>query len=167
MAGVLSFAEFLGGPDDVIASQIFPSNQSTLIYNFQTDITGWEFSADYQAIVVDQITFSRSGQPNFSNSSVIGTFPKEEVTGDFVPTIVNAAEGTVKVHLPANMYTGPIVPDARKNVVIVVYSLTWSDANTPKQTMSHRHSLLQAYEPDVVAGDPTLDPAYIPLTLGE
>lgn len=166
MAGVLSFAQYVGGPDDVVCEQTFPSNQRTLIYRFNTDVTGWTFTADYQTIVVDQVTFSRSGQPNFSNSQVIGTFAKQEVTGSFAPDVEDTLTGTVKVHFPANMYTGPIVPDARKNVPIVVYSLTWSDANTPPQTMSHRQALVQCWEPDVVAGDPTLETGFVALTLG-
>jgi hypothetical protein len=163
MAGVLTFSQYVGGPDDVIVEQVFPSNQKTLIYRFNTDVTGWTFEADYQTIVVDQITFSRSGQPNFSNSTVIGTFPKQEIEGAFVPTVEDTLTGTVKVHFPANMYSGPIIPDARRNVPIVVYSLTWSDANTPVQTMSHRQALVQCWEPDVVPGDPVLAANYTPL----
>ena len=167
MSGVLSFSQFVGGPDDMIVELVFPSNQKTLIYNFQTDITGWTFEADYQTIVVDSVQFSRAtSQPNFTNSQVIGTFPKVEITGGFVPEVVNATNGTVKVHFPAGMYTGPIIPDARKNVPITVFSFTWTDANTPSQTMTHRHALVQSWEPDVVAGDPVLDPAYEAIVVG-
>ena len=160
MSGVLTFAQYVGGPDEVVVESIFPSNQKTLIYNFNTDITGWTFSADYQTIVVDQVTFSRNGQPNFSGSTVIGTFPKQEISGQYVPSVINAVNGTVKVHYPANMYSGPIIPDARKNVPITVFSLTWSDANTPPQTVSHRFAFVQCWEPDVVPGDPTLESNY-------
>ena len=167
MSGVLTVSQFLGGPDEIQAEAVFPSNQRTLIYNFGTDITGWTFSTDYQTIVVDAIQFARSGAPNFSNSTVIGTFPKVEVTGDFVPTVVNTAEGTVKVHFPANMYTGPIIPDARKNVPVTIFSVTWTDNQTPPQTVSHRWSLIQSWEPDVVAGDPTLEDDFTPIVVGE
>lgn len=167
MSGVLTVGQFLGGPDEVQVESIFPSNQRTLIYNFGTDITGWTFETDYQTIVVDTIQFARSGAPNFTNSTVIGTFPKVEVTGEFVPTVVNTAEGTVKVHFPAQMYSGPIIPDARKNVPIVIFSVTWSDNQTPKQTVSHRWAFVMCYEPDVVAGDPTLEPTFTPIVVGE
>jgi hypothetical protein len=167
MSGVLSFSQFVGGPDDMIVEMVFPSNQKTLIYNFNTDISGWTFSADYQTIVVDTVQFSRAtGQPNFSNSQVIGSFPKTEITGGFVPQVVNAAEGTVKVHFPANMYSGAIIPDARKNVPITVYSFTWTDANTPAQTQSHRTALVMCYEPDVPVGDPTLEDDYTAIVTG-
>lgn len=160
MAGVLSVSQWLGGPDEIQAESIFPSNQKTVVYNFNTDITGWTFSTDYQTIVVDQVQFSRSGQPNFSTSQVVGYFPKEEVIAPFAPEVVNAAEGTVKVHFPANMYTGAIIPDARNNVPITIFSVTWTDANTPPQTMSHRWSLLNAWEPDVAIGSPTDEADY-------
>jgi len=167
MSGVLTIGQYLGGPDDIIVEQTFPSNQKTLIYNFNTDITGWTFSADYQTIVVDTVQFSRAtGQPNFTSSTVIGTFPKVEVAAPYVPQVVNASQGTVKVHFPAGMYTGPIIPDARKNVPIVIYSFTWTDNNTPPQTQSHRTALVQAWEPDVEPGDPTLEDDYTAIVTG-
>ena len=71
MAGILSFDQYIGGADQVKVRQIFPSDQKTYIYNFKQDITGWTFAADYQTIVVDQVTFNRNtGQPNFANSQV-------------------------------------------------------------------------------------------------
>ena len=160
MAGVLSVGQWLGGPDEIQAESIFPSNQKTVVYNFNTDITGWTFATDYQTIVVDQVQFSRSNQPNFTESKVIGYFPKEEVQTPFAPEVVNAAEGTVKIHFPANMYSGAIIPDARTNVTITIFSVTWTDGNTPPQTMSHRWSLLNSWEPDVAIGSPTDDPDY-------
>ena len=155
MAGVLSVSQWLGGPDEIQAESIFPSNQKTVVYNFNTDISGWTFSTDYQTIVVDQVQFSRSGQPNFTTSQVVGYFPKEEVVAPFAPEVVNAAEGTVKIHFPAQMYSGAIIPDARTNVPTTIFSVTWTDNNTPPQTMSHRWSLLNAWEPDCPIGDPT------------
>jgi hypothetical protein len=173
MAGVLDFQQFVGAADQVKCEQYFPSNRRTLIYNFGRDITGWTFSVDFQTIVVDTVTFQRyTGQPNFSNSRVIGTFAKVEMAdfagGIYVPTIFNAAEGTVRVYHPNDMYTGPIVPDARVNVPITVVSFTWTDVNSPISNVNtHRFALVQCWEPDVVAGDPTLstNPLYIPLVV--
>lgn len=175
MPGILNFQQYIGGPDSVQVENIFPSNQKTLIYTFRDDagdaidITDWTFSADYQTIVVDEIAFNRStNKPNFANSSVIGSFPKVEVTGDMVPEIADGAAGKVKVHIPAGMYAGPIIPDARKNVPITVFSLTWSDDSTPVQINTHRWALVQCWEPDVAIGDPTTstNPLYTALTLG-
>lgn len=167
MPGVLNFNQYIGGPDQIKVEQVFPSNQKTLIYNFGVDVTGWTFSADYQTLVVDAVTFNRNtGQPNFANSSVIGSFAKVEVTGGSAPSVISAAAGTVKVVIPAGLYTGPIIPDARQNVPITVFSLTWSDSSTPAQINSHRWALIQCWEPDVVVGDPVLAAGYTALTLG-
>ena len=163
--GVLRLNEYIGGPDQIKCEQIFPSNQKTLLYNFNQDISGWTFSADYQAIVVDSVSFSRRGEPNFANSKVIGSFPKVDLTGDDAPDVVSAADGTVKVYVPAGMYTGAIVPDARKNVVIVIYSTTWSDDETPANINSHRFAFVMNWQPDVTIGDPTDEADYTAFTL--
>ena len=167
MAGILNFQQYIGGPDSIKCEQIFPSSQRTLIYNYGQDITGWTFAADYQTIVVDTVAFNRNtNQPNFSNSNVIGSFAKAEISGNTAPTVIDAALGTVRVTLPAGMYTGPIVPDARANVPITVVSITWTDDSTPAQINSHRWALVQCWEPDVTVGDPTDDAGYTALTLG-
>jgi hypothetical protein len=157
--------QFLGGPDQIKVEQVFPSNQKLLQYNFGRDITGWTFTAEYQTLVVDTITFNRNtGAPNFSSSSVIGSFPKVTLTTN-APSVVNATTGLVKVTIPADMYTGSIIPDARANVPITVFSLTWSDASTPVQTNSHRWSLIQCYEPGVTVGSPLTSTGYTALVV--
>jgi hypothetical protein len=172
MAGVLNFQQYIGGPDSVQVENIFPSNQKTLIYTFKDstgaplNLTGWTFAADYQTIVVDTIAFNRNtNKPNFADSSVIGSFAKVEVSGATAPAVLVAANGTVRVHLPAAMYTGPIIPDARKNVPITVFSLTWTDNSTVTQINSQRWALVNCWEPDVVVGDPTLAAGYTALTV--
>jgi hypothetical protein len=88
--------------------------------------------------------------------------------GIYVPSILNAATGTVRVIQPNLMYTGPIIPDARKNVPITVFSTTWTDVNTPIANVNtHRYALVGAWEPGVTAGDPTLstNPLYSALVV--
>lgn len=166
MAGILNFQQYVGGPDQVKVEQVFPSNQRTLLYDFDRDITGWSFAVDYQTLVVDEVTFNRNtGQPNFANSRVIGSFAKQELTGDNAPDVVDASAGTVKVYFPAAMYTGPIIPDARQNVPITVVAVTWTDDSIPAQVNTHRWALIQCWEPDVTVGDPTLAVGYTALTL--
>lgn len=155
MAGVLNFDQYIGGADQIKVEQVFPKNQKTLIYDFNQDVNGWAFELDQQTLVVDEVTFNRNtGQPNFSNSTVIGFFPKQEIEGNV--TVTNATQGLVNVTFPANMYTGPILPDARKNVPITIVALTWTDDQTPAQINTHRWALVQSWEPDVTPGDPTL-----------
>jgi hypothetical protein len=169
MPGILNFQQFVGGPDSVVCEQTFPSTQKTVVVNFQRDINSWTFASDHQTLVVDTVKFNRStGQPNFGESTVIGSFPKAEITGTFAPSIINATSGTVSVHFPADMYTGPIIPDARANVPVTVLSLTWTDnSTTPPQVNSTRFALVQCYEPDVVIGDPTTATNYTALSVGE
>lgn len=164
MAGVLSFAEYIGGPDEIIAAQAFPSDQKSYLYNFGTDVTGWTFTADYQTLVVDSVAFNRyTGQPNFANSRVIGSFDKVELTAGNAPVVMDAPQGIVQLRVPAGMYTGAILPDARSNVPIVVVSLTWTDAEAFPNTQSHRWAFVQAWEPDVEVGDPTHSAGYTPV----
>ena len=166
MAGVLTFAQFVGGADQLVLKQDFPSSQTSLIYNFNQDISGWTFEADYQVIVVDSLAYDRyTSEPNFANSTVIGSFAKAEITGDTAPSVVDAASGTVKYTIPSGMYTGPIIPDARQNVPIAVLGFTWTTDDTPTQTQTHRWAVVQSYEPDVTIGDPTTDAGYTALSL--
>jgi hypothetical protein len=58
------------------------------------------------------------------------------------------------------MYSGPILPDARKNVPITVVQVQWLDAGTPRQIASHRWAFIQCYEPGVTPGDPALAAGY-------
>jgi hypothetical protein len=163
--GVLTFDQYIGGADQLIIEQAFPSTQRSVVYNYGRDITGWTWAADYQTLVVDEISFNRyTGAPNFANSTIIGSFAKVEVTGANVPVTQNAALGTVLVTFPAQMYPGPIIPDARKNIPIVVFGFTWTIPSTPTQTFTHRWAFIQAYEPDVTIGDPTTYAGYTPLT---
>ena len=169
MAGVLTFKQFIGGADNLILRQGFPSDQTNLIYNYDQDITDWVFAADYQTIVVDTITYNRlTGEPSFTDSKVIGSFAKAEITGGDAPSITDATNGLARVTLPDGMYTGPLVPDARKNVPITVVGVTWTTseaAGTPNQTNTHRWAIVQSWEPDVTIGDPTLDAGYTAFNL--
>lgn len=161
MAGVLTFKQFIGGSDQLVLSQDFPSSQRNLVYNFDQDVTGWTFSADYQVLVVDTITFNRlTGEPNFADSKVIGSFPKVEITGANAPSVVDLATGTVRYTVPSAMYTGALYPDARSNVPIAVVGFTWTTDDTPAQTSTHRWAVLQNYEPDVGIGNPINEANY-------
>lgn len=163
MAGILNFDQYIGGADQIKIEQVFPKNQKTLVYNFKQDITGWTFELDYQTLIVDTVQFNRNtGQPNFSNSKVIGYFPKAEITSGNV-NVTSTSAGTVNVTFPQNMYTGPIVPDARLNVPITVVAVTWTDDQTPAQINTHRWALVQCWEPDVTPGDPTAHADYTAL----
>ena len=160
MAGVLSFSQYLGGPDNINIEQIFPSTQRTLNYNYSRNITGWTFLVEQQTIVVDTVAFDRNtGAPNFAGSQVIGYFDAQAISNAYITGRDNA-NGLINITIPTNMYTGPILPDARKNVPITIVSVTWTDASSPVQINTHRWAFIQCYEPGVTPGDPTLDINY-------
>jgi len=163
MPGVLNFDQYLGGADEIKIEQAFPSTQKTLVYDFGMNVSGWTFELDYQTLVVDTITFNRNtGKPNFASSKVIGSFPRVDITSGNINTTA-ANTGKIYVTYPADMYTGPIIPDARLNVPIVVVALTWNDDGTPTQTQTHRWALVQCWEPDVTVGNPINEVAYTAL----
>jgi hypothetical protein len=155
MAGILSVQQWLGGPDQIKCEAIFPSTQKTLQYNFGQDITGWTFEVDHQTLVVDTLAYDRyTGEPNFATSKVIGTFPKVEVNSGNI-NVTSASAGTVNITIPANMYTGPIIPDARKNIPLTVVGVTWKTSGALNNISTHRLAYINNWEPDVTAGDPT------------
>lgn len=167
MAGVLNFSQYIGGPDQIEIIQSFPSSSKILTYNFGQDITGWSFVLEHQTLIVDPVAFDRnSGEPNFAASTVVGNFPLFSYSGEDVNAVVrvsNTASGIVSVTHPAQMYNGPILPDARARVPMTVVSLTWTDATN--QTNSHRYCYVQCWEPGVSSGDPTGEADYSPITL--
>ncbi len=164
MAGVLSFSQYLGGPDQVNIEQIFPSTQRTLQYNYGRNIAGWTFTVDRQTIVVDTVAFDRNtGAPNFANSQVIGYFSFGTINSNDYVSVINSSQGLVNITIPALLYTGPILPDARKNVPITIVGVTWTDTSNPPQTNTHRWAFIMSWEPGVTPGDPAEDPGYTSL----
>ena len=164
---LLSFSQYLQGGDNVKVEEMFPSTQQTFTYDYGTNVSGYTFEADMQSIVIDQMTYNTNdGQPNFTTSSVIGYFANAEIGAANIVT-TGAASGTIDFTIPAQRYTGPIVPDARENVVITVVSFRWTNGGaTPTTTESHRWAIIERYEPDVQIGNPTLSSTFIPLGVG-
>lgn len=168
MAGILEFNQFIGGLDNLKIEQFFPSTQRTFVYNFGTDVTGWQFNLDYQTIVVDSITYDRNtGAPNFANSKVLGYFASGVINTSTNVNIINPANGIVAITIPGNLYTGPILPDARTHNPITIVGVTWTDDSVPVQVNTHRWALLQCWESGVIPGDPVLETGYFPIVIGE
>lgn len=167
MAGLLDFSQYIGGSDNLQTEAAFPSTQRTVVYNFGTDITGWTFFLDYQTVVVDTIAYDRNtGAPNFANSKIIGTFPEGVITTATYVNVIDSNSGTVSVTFPGNLYTGPIIPDARSHNPITVVGITWTDDNTPPQINTHRWAFIQSWEPGVTPGDPVLENNYTAIVGG-
>lgn len=168
MAGrLLSFANYIGGANNVIVAENFPSTQKTYNYDFPANIAQYTFSVESQTIVVDSLSYNAAdGQPNFTTSNVVGTFANVTVGAGNVNPVSNA-DGTVNITIPADLYAGPIEPDARANVPINVISVNWSDASvSPPIKDSHRYALIQRYEPGVTVGNPRLSNVFLPIGTG-
>jgi len=159
---LLTFSQYLtGSADNVKVEEMFPSTQKTFTYNYGTDVSNYDFNSDMQSIVIDEMSYNtNNGQPNFTTSAVLGSFANAEISNVNIVT-TSAASGTIDFTIPKNRYTGPLLPDARTNVVITVVSFRWTNKNvTPNTTDGHRWAIIERYEPDVVIGNPTLDGGY-------
>jgi len=159
MAGVLTLGQWLGGPDNVKVESTFPSSQKTYAYNFGQSISGWSFAADYQAVVVNTIAYTRDGEPNFTDSQVLGYFPSGNIAGSNI-VVTSTGAGTVQVTHPANLYptSAGILPDSRINVPLLVVSFQWTIPGTsgsPNTVNIHRIAKIMAWEPGVDPRDPT------------
>tara|TARA_R110000737_G_scaffold146151_1_gene176148 strand:+ start:192 stop:710 length:519 start_codon:yes stop_codon:yes gene_type:complete len=163
----LSFKQYLGGSDNVQMIEMLPEHQRTFTYNFATDITNYNFSANYSSLVVDELSYNiNTGDPNFASSNVIGYVGSTSTT---VPVgninKQNAVAGLVDFTIPKNRYTGPLIPDARTNVVITIMEFTWENTNPTVNTFdSHRWAIIERYSADVTAGNPTSDASFVAIT---
>lgn len=157
----------MGQANNVQVIEMFPSTQKSFTYNFGSSIVGFTFEADYQTIVLDTVTYDRTtGQPNFTDTNVVGYFANAEISNSYIDTSTLAA-GTVKFTIPSQRYTGPLTPDARTNVAMTVVGFKWTDNNTsPPVTTSHRWGVIERWEPDVAPGDPTLNNTFTKLGVG-
>jgi len=165
---LLDFKQYLGGASNVVNLEMFPSDQKKVLYQFGQDVSSWNFTADYQSLVIDNVTYDRqTGDPNFTDSLVIGSFANTDVGAGNVTARDNAA-GTVNITIPPFLYTGPILPDARANVPITVFRVKWTDTgSTPNVVDQHRWGIIQRYTPgDSTLGSPRLDANFIPVGTG-
>jgi len=157
----LTFNQKVPGPNALPLIYHYPTSRTVIpiTINSGGDITGYTLEADYETLIFDTIQMDRGGNPNFSNSTQIGNFPKVEISGADVPVITDASTGSINLIIPENVYTGPILVGDQTNVPVTVVSLTIINADGFKDSL--RQPLYISYEPDVVVGDPTLEPDYV------
>lgn len=161
---LLDFKEYIGGADNVITQELFPRSQKTYTYNFQTNVSGYTFSADYQSLLLDTVTYDRqTGLPNFADTIIKGYFDNYTTVSAGLIDDTSAASGLITFTIPENRYTGNIFPSARTDVVATVVSFQWDNGTSSKNT--HRYLILERWEPGVTPGDPTenVTPAYTSL----
>lgn len=165
---LLDFKQYLGGADNVQVLEMFPRTQKRFVYNFGSNVSSYGFSADYQTIVLDTVTYDRiTSQPNFADTNVIGYFNNTgNIDANVYINTVQSNVGIVEFTIPSDRYTGNIFPNARTNVVMSVVAFQWQDGTTPPRKDMHRWGILERWEPGVGVGDPTLNPGFVPLTSG-
>jgi len=167
---LLDFKSYVGGADNVVVEEVFPSESNEYAYNYGGDVSTYTFAATYQTLVADVVAYDRNtGLPNFTETKIIGFFRSPGAT---IPSTniddSDAVNGIVKFNIPADLYTGPITPSARTNVPMTIVTFTWTDPNGANEPIvtSHRWCLMQRWDSTVSPADPTLDSNYIPLGTG-
>lgn len=150
MAGnLLSFKNYIGGSDNVQIIELFPRSQKTFTYDFGSNVSLYNFSADYQSIVLDSVTYDRTtGNPSLSTTNVKGYFTNYSTVSSSLIGNASASAGTVTLTIPANRYTGNLIPNARTDVVCTVLSFQWETNDTPVQKESHRWAIFERFEPE-------------------
>ena len=162
--GILSFSDYVGGSDNVISQIAFPTDQKSYLYNFQTSIVGWSFTAEYQTLVLDSVKYNKYDQtPNYADSNVIGYFPSMPLVSNNAPEIVDAAKGLVLLKIPALLYSGALMPDARGQSALVVVGFDWVNNSPFPSKQTHRWALLQAWNNNIAIGNPVDASGYIPI----
>ena len=164
---LLDFKQYLGGADQVQVIEMFPDDQKTFSYNFGQDVSGYTFTADYQSLLLDTVTYDRqTGNVNLADTTVSGYFTNTaNITAGTYINNASASSGVVEFTIPANRYTGNVLPNARANVVCTVVSFQWQTDDTPIQTQRHRWAILERFDPKVgkVPGDPGDEATFVAL----
>lgn len=171
---LLTFSQYLGGADNVKVIELFPSTTKTFKYNFNVDVTGWQFDTHYQTLLLDRVTYDRNtGEPNFTETQILGYWQEKpglggpaDIRNDGPPST-----GNMLWTLAPDRYTGQLFPNARDNVVMTIASMTWMMPNIGNSggndVESHRWGIIERYLPgDHMPGDPALDPGFIAYGVG-
>lgn len=167
---LLDFKTYLGGASSVQVIEMFPNDQKTFQYDFNTNVSGYQFSADYESILLDTVSYDRvSGNINLADTTVTGYFTNQaNVTSGYINN-TSASSGIVEFTIPPNRYAGNVLPNARQNVVCTVMSFQWETDDTPNtQKQRHRWAIIERYDPQVgkTPGDPALETTYVPFGVG-
>lgn len=155
---LLNFADYIGGPDTIVI-EMFPRSQKTYTFNFNTDVSAYQFSSDYQTIVLSDVTYDRvTGDPNFTDTTILGYFANVGTVSSSYINNASAAAGIVSYTIPSNRYTGKILPNARTKVAATVVGMEWATGSGLTATKEVvRFLVLERWEPGVTPGDPTTE----------
>jgi hypothetical protein len=147
--GILDYKRYLNTLQTLTnLGQTFPSSQQT--YNFSVAGGGtasWPATISWETLILDKVAFSSQATgyiPDVSNSEVVGYYEGSTAT--------QYSSGVISI--PANMYTGPILPGGDYNVPLTVVHIEWFDGTT---TYAQQIGFIQQWEPGVPIGDPAND----------
>ena len=155
---LLDFADYIGGPDTIVI-EMFPRMQRKYTYNFGLNVSAYQFSADYQSIVLSTVTYDRvTGDPNFTDTTILGYFANVGNVSSTYISNTSASTGIIEFTIPENRYTGKIIPNARDKVVATCVTFQWAQGSSPTAIKdAHRFLVLERWEPGVTPGDPTTE----------
>ena len=155
---LLDFKDYIGGPDTIVI-EMFPRMQRKYTYNFGSNVSTYQFSADYQSIVLSNVTYDRvTGDPNFTDTTILGYFANVGTVSNTYISTASASTGVVEFTIPENRYTGKILPNAREKVVATCVTFQWSQGAAATSIKdAHRFLVLERWEPGVTPGDPTTE----------
>lgn len=144
MSGILDYQRYLNTLQSLSEiGNIFPTTQKTLTYEIEGGGTqGWTATITWSTLLVDNIAWS-NGIPNFSNSTVIGYFPPAS------GSVTEYTNGVISI--PANIYTGPLLPTATRRVPMTVVNVSWLKDS---EEYSVNFGYMQNWEPGIIIGDP-------------
>jgi hypothetical protein len=153
---LLSFSKYISSADNVQVLEVFKDTASTFTYNYGVDISNYTFELSAQTLVVNSMAYDRvSGEPSFSDSTIIGSFANSEIASSNINRLSNVA-GTVNITIPGNLYTGNVLPDSRGETPITVVGVRWTNTGvTPNTVDEHRWALIHRYSPDSTLGKPS------------
>ena len=155
MAGVLNYKRYLNTLQTLTeVGNIFPGDQKTYTFTVggstSTSTQGWTATVSWETLVIDQMVYDKNNRPDFTGSKVLGIY-----TGT---TISQYTTGTILV--PANMYTGPILPAHTVNVPVTVVNVAWTKDG---DIFANNIAYIQNWEPGVVINDPATGEGYEPV----
>ena len=153
--GILDYQRYLNTLQTLNRlGQTFPSNQQTYNFSVAGGVTNqWTATISWETLILDQVSYSSKASgyvPNVDSSQVVGYFEGSTST----------QYSTGVISIPANMYTGPILPGGNFNVPLTVVHLSWTNGTS---TYAEQIGFIQNWEPGVEIGDPTEDFDFFPV----
>lgn len=155
MAGILNYNRYLNTLQTLTeVGNIFPGDQKTYTFTVggstSTSTQGWTATVSWETLVIDEMTYDKNNRPDFTGSKVLGIY-----TGT---SISQFTTGTILV--PANMYTGPVLPAHTVNVPVTVVNIEWTKDG---DNFANNIAYIQNWEPGVPLGDPATGDGYEPV----